>query len=664
MSHVTFADQHNDHESAPLLTAHDPDSGVLLEHDDQDIVIPPSRLHRKSRKGLAVGGKLRRTSHSSDRTLLPVHLRGHAGDDVAGSLSRMVLAVLGVIFLLGCVVAATVLLDHSQHPGERGSTMRNPAYLVKATHGAVASENKDCSDIGVNVLREGGNAIDASIATTFCIGVVNLFSSGIGGGGFMIVRLPPVAPNSSSEVWSMDFRETAPALSNSTMYKNDPWSSKFGGLSVGVPGELRGLQEAHRRWGSVPWKRLVQPSVELAKGWIVGRELGRRIQMFSELMLTNPDWSPIFSPSGKLLRTGELIRRTNYSRTLAAIAEEGAGVFYKGDIADSIISKVHSTGGILSHEDLTDYKVKVEPALVGEYRKRRVYTSHAPTSGPVLLHMLNLLERYDLEGEGRTGLNVHRIVEVLKFGFAARTKVSDPSFSNDTSRMEEISTKAFGDLIAANITDDTTHPPEYYHPIYDIHTDHGTSHTSVVDKDGMAVALTSTVNLVFGSQVMDPVTGILLNDEMDDFSTPGIPNYFGLWPSPYNYPEPGKRPLSSTAPTIMEHPDGSFYLAIGGSGGSRIFGAIAQVILGIDNWGEDVSQAIEFGRVHDQLFPTYVDVDNVFPEYGIQALKERGHNVTLADINRVAAVIQAVVQQEDKIYAASDSRKNGIAAGY
>ncbi|KAG6330671.1 hypothetical protein ID866_8418 [Astraeus odoratus] len=264
--------------------------------------------------------------------------------------------------------------------------------------------------------------------------------------------------------------------------------------------------------------------------------------------------------------------------------------------------------------------------------------------------MLNLMDRYDLPGEGRTGLNMHRIVEAQKFGFAARTRIGDTSYgSNNSARIAEISTKEYANIIAVNLTDDHTHPMEYYNPEFDIKIDHGTSHTSVVDKDGMAAALTTTVNLVFGSQVLDPDTGIILNDEMDDFSTPGVPNSFGLWPSPYNYPEPGKRPLSSIAPTIMEYEDGSFYLAIGGSGGSRIFPSVFQVILNLD-WGQDISEAIEYGRVHDQLLPMEVDADDILPDDLLKYLRDRGHNVTVKDTGRVAGVIQSVLQKDGRIY--------------
>ncbi|KAL5523970.1 hypothetical protein ACEPAG_8143 [Sanghuangporus baumii] len=608
-----------------------------------------------------------------DAGYLPLYRRKPRHDP---SFWKTIICVaIGAVLFVLFIVVSTFLLGEVQHPTgpypappsnppDQGTPQRNPAYLIEARNGAVASENVVCSEIGVDVLKDGGNAVDAAIATTFCIGVANLFSSGIGGGGFMTVRIPPAFPSASSEVWSIDFRETAPALANKTMFVNDPNASMFGGLSVGVPGEVRGLAEAHSRWGSLPWPRLVQPSVELAAGWNVGKELGKRLPWFAELIFKDPVWTAIFAPNGTILGEGEVVRRTNYSRTLAAIASEGADAFYKGEIADAIISSIQSAGGIMTHADLEEYRVKVEPALVGSYRGRKVYVPHAPTSGPVMIHILNLLERYDLAGEGRTGLNTHRLVEAIKFGFAARTRLCDPAFADDTTQIDEIASKHYGHTISVNVTDESTHPPDYYNPIYDVPTDHGTSHISVVDKDGMAVAITSTVNLVFGSQVMDPVTGILFNDEMDDFSTPGTPNAFGLWPSPYNYPEPGKRSLSSTVPTIMENEDGSFYLAVGGSGGTKIFPAVIQVLLGISDWDLDPSQAVEWGRVHDQLYPLSVEVDDVLPKDVIDGLIERGHNVTVADINRIASVVQAVMKKGDTIYAASDSRKNGIASGY
>ncbi|KZV73343.1 gamma-glutamyltranspeptidase [Peniophora sp. CONT] len=614
-----------------------------------------------------------RRGHVEQEPLLPT------GSRPAGRTStRRKLTLAALTLSVGACLLLTGHGDHPLHhdPSElsvpvevlpdfvpQASLFRNPAVLVKAKHGAVASEEKTCSNIGVDVLKDGGNAVDAMISTVLCIGVTNI--SGLGGGGFMTVRIPPKEKGGESEVWNIDFRETAPALSNTTMYIEDPIKARFGGLSVAVPGEVRGLGEAHRRWGTLPWSRLVQPSVEVAAGWTMGPELSRRIHMqfFAALMLGNKDWSPVFAPRGVLLREGELIKRTNLSRTLATLAEEGPEAFYEGAIAHAIVNKVQAEGGILTLKDLADYRVKVTKALSGTYHGRKVYVPHAPTSGPVLLHMLNLVENHDLAGEGKTGLNLHRIVETMKFGFAARTKICDPVFSDDLTRIKEIPEKDFGDLIFANMTDDRTHPPAYYNPIFDVPEDHGTSHTSVVDKDGMAASITTTVNLVFGSQVLDPVTGIIMNDEMDDFSVPGTPNGFGLWPSPFNYPEPGKRPLSSTVPMIVEDTKGDLELVLGGSGGSRIFPAVFQVMLNVD-WGYDISAAIEDGRVHNQLYPEYVDADSTIDDELLGALRSRGHNVTVMPFDRVAAVINGIKIEDGFIYAASDSRKNGIAVGY
>jgi gamma-glutamyltranspeptidase / glutathione hydrolase / leukotriene-C4 hydrolase len=250
----------------------------------------------------------------------------------------------------------------------------------------------------------------------------------------MVVRVPPSAPGEESEVWTVDFRETAPVFANATMYADDPIKSKFGGLAIAVPGEVRGLAEAHKRWGKLPWKRLVQPSADLAQGWTVGRELGRRLYVgvchqrnclfnlifssqwpiFDGLFLRNPDLARIFAPQGVLLKEGDIIQNLNLSRTLGLIADRGPDAFYQGEIADAIIAKIRAEGGIMTHDDLTNYEVKVYRALQGTYRGRKVYTPHAPTSGPVLLHMLNLMEKYDLPVEGQTGVNVHRLVEAMK----------------------------------------------------------------------------------------------------------------------------------------------------------------------------------------------------------------------------------------------------------
>ncbi|KAJ7583221.1 gamma-glutamyltranspeptidase [Mycena floridula] len=544
---------------------------------------------------------------------------------------------------------------HSVKILKEPSGTNNPAFLVEAQNGAVASENVICSGFGVDAMKDGGNAVDAAIAATICSGVVNMFSSGIGGGGFMTVRVAP------GEVYTIDFREIAPKHSNATMFGSDPNTSLFGGLGVGVPGELRGLEQAHQLWGKLSWKRLVSPSVKLAQGWIVGPELDRRIQSATALLLT-PDFAPIFAPNGTLLKEGDRISNLNLSRTLATIAEEGPSAFYSGPIAKSIVAKVRATGGIMVEDDLATYHVNIDRSLSGTYRGRKVYTSNVPASGPVLLHMLNIMEHYHLTSQ--TPLNFHRMVESLKFGFAARTRIGDPAFINDTSLMDEVPTKAFGDKIFHRLTDNTTHPPEYYNPIIDEVRDHGTMHLVTVDKDRMVVSLTSTINLVFGSGVLDPNTGVILNDELDDFSRPGIPNSGGLLPSPFDYPAPRKRPTSSITPTIIENEDGSFLFATGSAGGTRIYTAVFQTILSSLDYGIGVSATIEAPRAHHVLFPNIVDLDSGFKQDLLDGLIQRGHNISVHDINNITSTIQAVKLQGNTLFAASDSRKNGIAAGY
>ncbi|KXN85661.1 Gamma-glutamyltranspeptidase 1 [Leucoagaricus sp. SymC.cos] len=505
--------------------------------------------------------------------------------------------------------------------------------------------------MGVEVLIRGGNAVDAAISAMLCTGVVNMFSSGIGGGGSMVVRIPPGDDSSSSDVWSINFRETAPALSNQTMYKNNPMGSRIGGLAVGIPGELKGLEEAHKRWGTLPWKELVEPSAKLAEGWKVQRELARRIQIFGELMLDHPDWRPLFAPQGVLLEEGDWVNRTNYSRTLYTIAEHGSDAFYQGPIADALVKKIRQTeavgGNVPRKEDFYD-------SCTGG-RNTAVFQS-------VLLQMFNVLENYDMSA--RTPLAVHRLVETMKFAFASRTRMNDPITAADHARIAKMATKEYAKEIVRNITDDRTHPPEYYHPAFDVKMDHGTSHVSVVDRNGMAVSVTSTVNSMFGSKVLDTVTGINLNDEMDDFSVPGVPNDFGLWPSPYNYPAPGKMPVSSTSPGILENADGSFYASIGGSGGGQIFPSMVQVLLNLD-WGLHVSDAVEFGRLHDQLYPLHLYADEIYPPDVLRFLRQVDHNVTGVQFDKIGfCVVQVIMQKDDIFYAASDSRKNGVAAGY
>lgn len=561
--------------------------------------------------------------------------------------------------------------------------LRNPSYLVRGRHGAAATESEICSKIALDLLKENATATDAAISAALCVGVVNSFSSGIGGGGFLVIRpgdgdssnsKKHKHGHSSSAPISIDYRETSPEGSHADMYVSlDASASKIGGLAVGVPGELRGFEQAYKlHGGGVSWERIFAPNIELAeKGWEVSAELDRRLKYFGGFMIGKKEWEEIFAPHGRLLTKGQTIKRPAYARTLRTLAEKGADAFYTGPIADSTVKTIRKAGGMLSHKDLANYKANVAPAIQGTYHGKTIYTTDAPTSGPVLIHLLNILEHYKLEEQGRTPLNMHRFVEALKFAFARRTSLGDPAFfPEQEKKLDTIMSKSYAKETVERLTDNRTHHLSYYGPEFAHLDDHGTTHLSVVDSNGSAVSLTTTVNLIFGSRVMDPETGIIFNDEQDDFATPGKPDAFGLYPSPYNFPDHnkaqhfGKRPLSSTSATIIDDENGDFYLALGGSGGSRIFGAVAQVILNLD-WGYDLSHAIEEPRVHDQLLPEHVSVESGLREDLLDGLRQRGHNISLFDINLGIAEVQAVMQSPDGwIYGASDSRKNGVALAY
>ncbi|KAJ3968897.1 gamma-glutamyltranspeptidase-domain-containing protein [Lentinula raphanica] len=543
---------------------------------------------------------------------------------------------------------------------------RNPAYLIEADHGVVATENKRCSNLGVDILRKEGTAVDAAIAATLCIGVVNSFSSGIGGGGYMTVRVPPPNPGEKSKVYTIDFRGMAPAATTPTMFNGRKNDSETGGLSILIPGELAGLQLAHDEWGALSWKEIVVRNAELAMGWTVDKELARRLQWFSETFIKDPDFNRIFAPNGTILGEGDMIERNDYARTLLRVAEEGAQVFYNGsDITLALVAKINATGGHATLKDFEDYKPLLYRSLEGTYHGKKLYTPRAPSSGPVLLHMLNLVEGYNFTR--RNGLDTHRMVEAMKFGNAEKSRMSDPRFRYDTTLIDEIHTKQFADEIRERLDDGRTHPTEYYRPLYTLKPDPGTSHVSVVDTNGMMVSITSSINSFWGSRVLDPQTGVVLNNHMNDFSMFNETNLYGEFPARWNLPKAGKRPLSSMCPTIVETADGSPYIAIGASGGPTIFPAVFQTLINIIDYELDPSEAIEFGRLHNQLKPEGTYADETYRADILEALSRRRHHIEVLDIYRNgSSCVQAVMRDpmSGRFLGASDSRKNGVAAGY
>ncbi|KAI8999293.1 gamma-glutamyltranspeptidase [Gaertneriomyces semiglobifer] len=595
-----------------------------------------------------------------DHTRLPAEdltIRQRIGNALRRHKLKLCLALIAALLIIGGTLYGVSKLGKDNES----------SHVVRVSKAAVSTENPICSDIGVDILKRGGSAVDATIAAGICIGVTNPYSSGIGGGGFMVVYPGKGVINASEFI---DFRESAPAAAHKDMYNKDPSLAQFGGLAVAIPGELRGFEAAHQRYGNLPWKDLFEPSIKLAReGWTVSKTLEHRMSLVGDIILEREEWREIFAPHGKLLREGDAVKRTTFARTLETIASKGADAFYTGPIAESLVRTIKNTGGIVTMEDMQSYAARVAPAIEGYYHGHKVVTSPLPTSGPVLISILNLLEGYDLKSEGRTSTNVHRLIESYKHAYAERTFYGDPIdpvYRNITAISEQYMQKDMSLKKRLMIDDDKTYEPAYYGPEFEGVETHGTMHVSVLDENGMGVSMTSTVNLLFGGMVMDRETGIILNDEMDDFSIPNHPNAFDLPASPYNFIHPSKRPLSSSTPAIILSPTSAVpKLIIGASGGSRIITSTVQALVDILSYDMTVEQALSQPRLHHQLLPNEVFVEWEVDGDLVRDLGRKGHKVTRWPKGLYLSGVEIVHRKaEGVVEAGSDWRKGGAARGY
>jgi gamma-glutamyltranspeptidase/glutathione hydrolase len=481
----------------------------------------------------------------------------------------------------------------------------------------------------------------------------------------MLIR----TPNGSYE--SIDFRESAPAKAHKHMYKHDLEGSMVGGLASGVPSELRGLQYLHDNYGVLSWKQVVQPAVEVARyGFPVGEDLVRFMDFFAidprlNFLLNDPNWAIDFAPNGTRVGLGDRLTRKRYAATLETIAERGPDAFYEGPLAQVMIDFVQEKGGILSMQDLKEYEVVIQKPLATDYKGFKMHSSPSPASGGIALSIFKILEGYENEDYKDISLSAHRLTEAMRFAYSQRTHLGDPAFVHNLREFQEdmLNSKNAG-AIRHRISDAHTLNVSDYNPDgLESAANHGTSHVVTVDKSGLAITLTSTINLIFGSRVMIPETGVIMNDEMDDFSIPSRKNAFGYAPSPANYIRPRARPMSSISPVIVEHAsNNSLYFITGAAGGSRIISGTVMSLYHVLNYNTTTAEALAKKRLHDQLIPNVLELEEGIDEDVIKFLESRKHNISM--VPNAYSTVHAIRRLVDGSFEAAAEPRQRNSGGF
>ena len=529
------------------------------------------------------------------------------------------------------------------------------ASAAQSSSGVVATENPLAAEAGARILQDGGSAVDAAVATSLVVCTVHPSSCGIGGGGFLVVWSAP-----DGTAAALDFRETAPQASSAALYDEEgrylPSRSRRGGLAIGVPGEIRGFWRAHQRFGKLPWADLFVPAIRIAtEGFPVSEHLAKRILAVQEALALDPALRNVFlKEDGTAPAAGDQLKRPLLAATFQRIATEGPDAFYQGKTAEAIVAAVQASGGVMQLQDLQNYEALWREPLSTDYRGARIFTMPPPSSGGIaLITALDTLAGYDVSALGsQSPTRWHLFAEILKHAFAYRAQsAGDPGW-------DAAVWPPRGAPLRERLRSYETLPSESYPPVAPPPSDSGTAHVSVLAADGSGAALTSTVNTTFGSLVGVPGTGIVLNNEIDDF-TFDAPNLFGLAPGPTNRIAPGKRPASSMTPTLAVR-DGAAVVAVGASGGPLIISATLEVLSNILDFGMPPTEAVRAPRVHHQWMPNFLLVEGEIPEVDRAALQILGHNIR--EVRGVAAASLAVREPSGLFAGSGDPRKGGSAA--
>ncbi|MBE9199260.1 MULTISPECIES: gamma-glutamyltransferase [unclassified Nodularia (in: cyanobacteria)] len=537
---------------------------------------------------------------------------------------------------------------------------------LRSKKGMVVSAHPLASDAGIAMLRLGGNAIDAAVATTFAISVVEPFSAGIGGGGFLLMH-----SGKTGEIKALDFRERAPLKATKDMYldaegKVRPNASVIGYLAVATPGTVAGMYEVHRQYGKLPWAEVVKPAIALAQdGFILRSVLSKQTRL--QTVLDNPGMREIFTRNGDFYQPGERLIQRDLARTLTDIARSPHS-FYTGNIAWAIASDMAKNGGLITLEDLKAYKPIWRTPVCGNFRQATICSMPPPSSGGVhLLQMLNIIGETDLQSLGWHHPDaLHLMVETMKIAYADRSEyLGDPDFIKVP--VEQLISPDYAKKRRQEIDMSTAKPASQVKPV-NLNSlvkseSTETSHLTVVDEQHNAVSLTFTINLGFGAGVATPGTGIVLNNEMDDFAAaPGVPNAFGLVGNEANEIAPRKTPLSSMTPTIITE-NGRLRMAVGSPGGSTIITQVLQIILNVLEYQMDVGAAVSVPRIHHQWLPDQLRVERWgLDTLTLQELRRRGHQIN--ESNSWGNANAIAVTADGDLEAAADPRGQGFPRGF
>tara|TARA_R110002096_G_scaffold23031_4_gene73580 strand:- start:15063 stop:16808 length:1746 start_codon:yes stop_codon:yes gene_type:complete len=532
-------------------------------------------------------------------------------------------------------------------------------HPVFGFHGMVAAQNRFSAQIGADVLADGGNAIDAAIATAFSLAVIQPRSGNIGGGGFMLIH-----DAESNEQVAIDYREMAPKAATRDMFLGedgevDNQRARFSHQSAGVPGTVAGMYLVHQRFGRLPWKQLLQPAIKQARdGVIVSFELAGLLKRRQHMLCRfKAACEYFYKPGGVPYEPGELLVQEDLAHSLQLIAEQGPDAFYKGEIADRIAAEMARNGGLVDKASLAAYKAATRGVLRGKYRGYEIISMPPPSSGGVhLLQMLNILEHFPLASMGAGSADsIHAIAEAARLAYADRSKhLGDPDFHDVP--VAWLTSEKYGKTLAATIDMNKARPSSEVAPgVAPPFESDNTTHFSVIDSDGNVVSNTYTLNFSFGSAIAVTGAGFLLNNEMDDFSAkPGSANGYGLLGGAANAIASDKRPLSSMTPVIV-FADGEPWFATGSPGGSRIITTVLQMIVNVVDHGMNIAEATSAPRAHHQWYPDSLRLEQGVSPDTIRILEERGHLIS-GNRNSMGS-LQSVGMRDGVFFGASDPRR-------